>query len=460
MNTALIYAYALVGGLVLNVMPCVLPVLTMKVFHVVEQAKEDPGTNRRHGIAYSLGILAFFAGITAVVLTFKLAGEKLFWGQQFQSPLFVAGLATVMFVFGLNALGVFEFTVGLSHRGGSGYLGTFVNGLVAAVMATPCTAPGFSLFLPFALSGETPHYHTVGVFMTIGVGLALPFLAVSFVPAIARLLPKPGAWMSTFKTLMGFTLMGATVWLYGTLQSQLEPASATGFLAFLLTAAVGLWAYGKWSSFEYSDRVRWVARGVAGALVVAGGFFWIDLSPRTQTASAAPATAVKNGSEWTDPPVVDAENEKIIWTPYSEEVVKANLDRGRPVFMDFTAEWCANCKANEKAFIETATIRADLTRTNILPVKADFTNEDEEIEQMIEDLGRAGIPIYVVLTPDGKRHLLPEVINTELLSNALSAASTKFPPDQYAPPKPGKAAANVGPAGGKGDAEARADAGG
>jgi len=439
MNTALIYAYALGGGIILNVMPCVLPVLTMKVFHVVEQAKEAPGTNRKHGIAYSLGILAFFLGIAAIVLTFKFAGEKLFWGQQFQSPLFVAGLTTVMFVFALNALGVFEFTVGLSHSGGSGLLGTFVNGLVAAVMATPCTAPGFSLFLPFALKSDTPMYHTLGIFLTIGLGLALPFLIISFVPAVAKLLPKPGAWMSTFKSLMGFTLMGAVVWLYSTLQSQLDAGGAIGFLAFLLITAIALWAYGKWGSFEYSERTRWIARGVAVVLMVGGGLFFIDFTPKAKAEVATTTQAPVKGEDGSleDPPVVDANKKKIIWTPYSEDVVQANLDRGRPVFMDFTADWCANCKANEKAFIETDTIRGDLVTTNILPVKADFTNEDKEIEKMIDDLGRAGIPIYVILTPDGKRNLLPEVIDIEMLSKALQEASEKFPPDKYQPPKAG-----------------------
>ncbi len=445
MNIALIYAYALGGGIILNVMPCVLPVLTMKVFHVVEQAKEDPGTNRKHGIAYSLGILAFFLAAAAIVLGFKYVGQTLLWGQQFQSPIFVGGLTTVMFVFGLNALGVFEFTVGMSHSGGSGYLGTFINGIVAAVMATPCTAPGFSLFLPFALKGDTPVYHTLGVFVVLGLGLALPFLIVSFVPAVARLLPKPGPWMSTFKSLMGFTLMAATIWLYSTLQSQLEGEAAIGFLSFLLVVGIALWAYGKWGSFEYSDRTRWISRVVALGLMIGGGFFFIDFTPKAkaEVASGTQAPIKAEDGTFKDPPVVDADKKKIIWTPYSEEVVQANLKRGRPVFMDFTADWCANCKANEKAFIETDTIRGDLAKTNILPVKADFTNEDEEIEKMIEDLGRAGIPIYVIITPDGKRNLLPEVINTEMLSKALNEASTKFPPDKYSPPKAGKEAAVV-----------------
>lgn len=453
MNILAVYGFALLGGMILNVMPCVLPVLTMKVFHVVEQAKEAPSVNRKHGLAYSGGILTFFLGIAAVVIALKVGGESLLWGQQFQNPMFVGILTVILFAFGLNALGVFEFTVGMSVQGGSGLKGSYVNGLVAAVMATPCSAPGLGLCLPFALSPKTPWPHTLGVFLVIGIGLSLPFLLVSFIPAVAKVLPKPGAWMTTFKSLMGFTLMGATVWMFTSLQSILGPSGAIDFLYFLLVLAIALWALGNFGGPEHSEARQWTVRGLAVAVPALAAFLILDMTPQAKVKpSPVAAVVVKEGEAPKDPPtVVDGH---INWVPFSEDTIKANLERGRPVFMDFTADWCANCKTNEKLVIETDSIREMFTKTNILPMKVDFTNEDEEIEKWIEDLGRAGIPIYVILYPDGSKDLLPEVITKDLVTEAMAKASAKHPPDSIKPPElPPAKKADTGPASGVAEAD-------
>jgi thiol:disulfide interchange protein len=427
------YVFALLGGVVLNLMPCVLPVLTMKVFHLVEHAHDEPRANRLHGLAYSAGILLFFAAIATVVVVFKAGGERLLWGQQFQSPIFVAMLTALLFGFALNALGVIEFGIGLSVGEASGYKGSLLNGLVAAIMATPCSAPGLGLALPFALNPTTPWNHTVGVFGMIGVGLALPFLLISFIPGVAKVLPKPGAWMVVFKQVMGFSLMAAAIWLFWTLQGTVSRDASTMFLLFLLAIAVAAWAIGNFAGPEQSPWRRRIVQGVAIGLTCVAGYVLLDLTPPVRAeAKLAPTTSTQPAdvcSTLSDrPAVVDG---RINWEDFDPQLVERALACNRPVFLDFTADWCANCKTNEQLFIETARIREDLGKTGILPVKVDFTSESEVIEQWIEKLGRAGIPIYVILTPDGERDLLPEVITTDLLSQALQRASKAHPPEQF-----------------------------
>ncbi len=434
---------AFLGGVILNIMPCVLPVLTMKVFHIIEKAKEDPSVNRRHGLAYAAGILASFWVLAIVIIALRAGGDRLGWGMQFQSPAFVAILTGLMVAFGLNALGVFEITVGMSGvEQGEGYGGTFINGIVAAVMSTPCSAPFLGAAATFALGSGAAWWQTMVMFTFIGLGLAFPFLLVSYIPAIGRKLPKPGPWMETFKHLMGFTLLAAAVWLFGTLQSQITKDGQQWFLAFLLVMAMGLWAIGRFAGLEHSDMRRRVVQLLSVGAVAGFGYWVLDFSPleKETTVAVAPEEAVADEV----PVVLDG---KINWAAFSPDTLKAALDRGRPVFVDFTADWCASCKTNEKVFIEVDTIRNDLQATKILPMKADFTNEDEVIEAWISKLGREAVPIYVVFYPDGTHDLLPEVITTDMLSKALHKASSKYPPDKFkAPSGDTKAARNDVPA--------------
>jgi thiol:disulfide interchange protein len=425
-NIAVLLASAFIGGVILNVMPCVLPVLTMKVFHVIEKAKEDPSVNRKHGLAYTAGIVAMFWVLAVVVIALKASGERMGWGMQFQNPAFVAVLIAIMVGFGLNALGVFEITVGMGDvETGEGYFGSFVNGVLASIMSTPCSAPFLGPAAAFAFLSGSP-LEIASIFTLIGLGLAFPFLLISFVPAIGRVLPKPGPWMETFKQLMGFTLLAAALWFMGALQAQLTKDGLQMFLGFLLVMSVALWGMQRFGGFEHSNLRRRLVRLSAVLLTAAGAYFMVDLTPPKKPiaiASADPARAAAARAA-----VIDGQ---INWAPFDLKMVKASLDRGQPVFMDYTAEWCANCKTNEKLFIETKKIRADLTATNILPMKADYTSEDETIEEWMEKLGRAAIPIYVIYYPDGSYDLLPEVITTAMLSSALHKASSKYPPDKY-----------------------------
>jgi thiol:disulfide interchange protein DsbD len=458
MNSSLLeYAgLAFLGGIILNVMPCVLPVLTMKIFHVIEKAQEDPRVNRRHGLAYTAGIVASFWAFAALLIALRAGGKAIGWGMHFQNPVFVATMCALIFAFGLNALGVFELTIGMGGvEGGESYRASFVNGIVASIMSTPCSAPFLGTAAAFALGSNAAWWHTLVVFTFIALGLAAPFLVVSYVPAIGRRLPRPGPWMDNFKKLMGFTLLGAAVWLFGVLEVQLvkpvlkaalPPAAAeelwksvaaaldqvTYFVAFLLALGLVLWGQQAWGGIEHATRRRVVVKLVAAGVAVASGWWLVDLTVQKPAPLALAPEVGSAGSARAalEPVVVDG---KINWKPFDPATVKTALESGRPVFMDYTAEWCVNCKTNEKAFIETAPIRKDLEETQILPVKADYTNEDDTIHAWMQKLGRNAVPIYVVYMPDGTNDLLPEVITTEMLSKSLRAAAQKFPPEKFRP---------------------------
>jgi thiol:disulfide interchange protein len=418
---------ALLGGLILNVMPCVLPVLTLKAFTLVDHAHSEAAEQRKHGLAYMVGTVSAFLVFGVGIALLRASGKSLGWGMQFQNPAFVGGVASVVFAFALNALGVFEITLSASGSGDDrgGLLGSVANGWFAAIMATPCSAPFLGTAAAFALAADTPTWLTLAIFGCIGIGLAAPFTLLAFVPQISRLLPKPGQWMETFKYLMGFTLLATVVWLYGVLLRQVSPESATLFLGFLLALAVSLWAIGRFGSLIESTSRRVVVHVLAIAVV---GLAWHRLAQFEKPAMAA-VTAIAStervGLVAASEPVVVAG--KIAWTAFDPKRVDAELARKRPVFMDFTADWCASCKTNEKVFLETDLVRGALTKTNILPMKVDMTNEDDVQSEWLKKLGRNGIPAYVIWLPDGTRDLLPEVITAEMVSERLAAAAARFP---------------------------------
>jgi len=409
----------LLGGLILNVMPCVLPVLTMKVFHLLEHGQGGARVRRLHGVAYAGGVLLTFLVLALAVVALRASGERIGWGMQFQHPPFIAGIVALIFTFGLNALGVFEWSVSMSGRPGHhGYGGSFANGIFAAVMSTPCSAPFLGSAAAFALAAETSWWQTVTLFACIGVGLASPFLAVSFVPAIARMLPRPGPWMETFKHLMGFALLGAAVWLFSVLQAQVSRASSAAFLLFLLVLAMALWATHRFGGVIHGTGRRIGVRAVSAAVVLVAGSQLIHFQPVEHA-------GVRTIGDANGPVVADG---KIVWAPFSVQQVAAARAGKRPVFMDFTADWCVNCKTNERVFIETGAVRESLQKGHILPMKADMTNENEEIQSWLDKLGRSGIPAYVIYLPDGTTDLLPEVITTAMVVERLEAASKRFPP--------------------------------
>jgi len=428
-----ILALALAGGLVLNVMPCVLPVLALKAFHAIEHSKHDARKRRMHGLAYTAGTVSLFVVLALVLVAIKASGKRLGWGMQFQHPPFVAVMTAIVFAFALNALGVFEILI--SAQGNEGeddkVWGSVVNGWFAAIMATPCSAPFLGTASAFALAANTAGWQTVLVFATIGLGLAIPYLLLTLIPAVGKMLPRPGAWMETVKQIMGFSLLGTAIWLFRTFQIQVTPESANWFLFFLLALAVALWAGHRFGGIDRSAVRQWTVRAIA-VLGVALAYKTMVIFDRPPTIAALPVNepSTKNGGKTSvDPVVVDGH---IAWTPYDKARLDRETKRNRPVFMDFTAEWCASCKANEKAFLETDTVRGALQKTGILPMKADMTNENNELDGLLEKLGRNGIPVYVIWYPDGTYDLLPVTITAEMVSGRLEEAAKKYPIEKFA----------------------------
>ena len=418
---------ALAGGVILNIMPCVLPVLALKAFSVVEHAKHDDRKRRLHGVAYTAGTMTMFLVLGGLVVAGKNAGKHMGWGMQFQHPPFVAAMIAIVFVFALNALGVFEILVSAQGEGDDDKLwGSFINGIFASILSTPCSAPFVGSAAAFAFGAQTSAVETLLVFAVMGFGLALPYLLLTQIPAFAKILPKPGAWMQDVKMVMGFFLLATAIWLLYAFAKQVTPDSLVNFLFFLLALAVALWAGHRFGGIDRTALRRWVVRGLAAAFVFGVFKFAVHLEP-------AARAAVSTGPEIA-PVVVDGH---INWVPYNADRMKAELAHNRPVFLDFTAEWCATCKVNEKAFVETDTVRQAFERSKILPMKVDMTNADDELEKLQDAVlkghdDREGIPIYVVKFPGGEQDLLPLVITSELVVARLDDASKKFPLEKFA----------------------------
>ncbi len=383
---------ALVGGLVLNLMPCVFPVLAIKVLGFTQHA-EDRRAHRLGGLAYTLGVVLSFLALGALMLALRAAGQQLGWGFQLQSPLVVAALAALFTAIGLNLAGVFEFgrfvpssvaTLEARHP----MANAFLSGMLAVAVASPCTAPfmGASLGLAVGL----PAGQALAVFGAIGLGMALPYLAASWLPAVARLLPRPGAWMEVFRRFMAFPMFGTTVWLLWVLGQQSGIDGASALLALLVALALVLWALG------LAGRARsWVAT----LSIAAGAFLVWSIGPYVIRPVAEPvSTGVAAGERW---------------APWSPARVQAGLAEGRPVFVDFTAAWCVTCQYNKKTTLANAQVLAAFDAAGVRTLRADWTRRDATISAELGRLGRSGVPVYLLQAP-GK----PPIVLSEILSVA------------------------------------------
>lgn len=381
---------ALLGGLVLNLMPCVLPVLSLKVLGLA-QSGESAHKARRHALYYTAGVLVAFAAIGLAVIGLRAAGQALGWGFQLQQPAFVAVLVYILFAVGLSLSGLFNFGAGLAGVGQdlgnrSGPAGDFFTGVLAVVVASPCTAPFMGSALAYAFASSS--FVALLVFLALGVGLALPFLLIGFVPALATRLPRPGAWMETLKQFLAFPMYLTAVWLIWVLGNQRGIDAVAWVLIGAVVLALGLW---------WLERTRYnggaFARAVAIAVLLAA--VW----PLVQVARlAAPAPAQANAAQ--------------AWTPYSAERLASLRAEGRSVFVDMGADWCVTCKVNEKAVLDTDAFHDLLQHSNAVLMRGDWTNVDPAITAFLQQYKAVGVPLYVVFRAGeaGAGHALPTVL--------------------------------------------------
>jgi len=395
--------FAFLGGLILNLMPCVLPVLSLKVLGFVKQAGDDARNARVHGLVFTAGVLVSFWALSGLLLLLRAAGQHVGWGFQLQSPGFVVFLSFLFFLLGLNLFGVFEvgsslIAAGNLAAGRSGLAHSFWNGVLATVVATPCTAPFMGSALGYGLSQTA--VVSILVFTALGLGMAAPYLLLSFSPRLLRFLPRPGAWMEGFKELMGFCLMATVVallWLFG----QQGGVDGMAFLlGALLLAGLGAWLYGRPSA---TPRGRAIRLALAAALVILG--LAVGFGPaRPRAAAPIAARAADLG-----------------WETWSEARVAELRAQGKPVFVDFTAAWCLTCKVNEKVALDTREVAERFEREGVTLLKADWTVRDDRITQALASYGRQGVPVYVLYgrDPAGEPHLLPEVLTPGVVFSAL-----------------------------------------
>jgi len=416
-----LFAYwmlAFAGGLILNVMPCVLPVLMLKLYSLVDQVDITEAKRKKAGMAYTGGILASFWVLAAAVWGIReVLGNQVGWGFQMQYPGYVAGLATAVFLFALSLFGVFEIPAfGMNKAnemsGKSGVSGYFFTGVFATLVATPCSAPLLGPAIAFAFGAST--LTLVSIFTFIGLGLAFPFLIIAFVPAAFRYLPKPGEWMETFKQFLGFSLVATTVWLVDVLGGQLGADGVTGFLIFLMFVALSAWIFGRFGNVMHGPSRQLGTLAVAVLLSTGAAYQFLDLTMATDT-------TCDDGSVET---ALDYSHE-IPWQPFSESRVEAL--KGQTIFIDFTADWCVSCKVNEATILETETVRSAMQEHNVVALKADWTRQDPVITKWLERFERAGVPLYLVIPPGGEAQAvdLPEVITPDMVVSALSDAASK-----------------------------------
>lgn len=392
---------ALGGGLILNLMPCVLPVLSLKVLGLVGSG-ESASKARAHALWYTAGVLVSFAIVGLAALAFRNAGLALGWGFQLQQPWLVAALVLIMVAVGLSLSGVFQIGAGLAGMGQAltekkGPAGDFFTGVLAVVVATPCTAPFMGTALAFAFTASTAV--ALGVFLALGLGLALPFLLIGFVPGLARMLPRPGVWMETFKQALAFPMYLTAAWLIWVLVKQRGADAGGWILIASIALAAAAWAWNHWQI----RRGAWaLLLALAGTAAAVTGVVMIQQLPLP---TAQPTS--QNGNE----------------VAYSEDMLAKLRGEGKPVFVNMTADWCVTCKANEKAVLSGDRFKQAMTDSGAVYMKGDWTNVDPAITAFLDQHGAVGVPLYVVYPADGgPAAKLPTVLTADVVEQALRDA--------------------------------------
>ncbi len=419
--------FAFIGGLLLNIMPCVLPVIALKIFGLVKMAGDHPERVKRLGWSFSLGILSSFILLALLVILLQTAGQQVGWGFQFQEPLFIIVMSAVVFAFGLSLFGVYEIrppaaavtgvgsVIARTEGSGKGYTASFSEGVFATILATPCTAPFLGTALGFAFA--QPAWTTVLIFATVALGMAMPYLILTARPSWLKFLPRPGAWMETAKQVMGFLMMATLLWLLYILGKQLGMEAVIWTGAFLLTVGVACWMIGRFDTLTATRRSAAVAWGTA--LFFVGIGYWIFLSPVLEARDILTAPpAASSGNREGDTP-------EIPWETFSLAGLDEHIKGNKAVFIDFTAEWCLTCKVNERTVLVDQDVIEKFKSSGIVPIRADWTNRNPDITRLLAKFGRSGVPLYAIF-PAGRPSapiILPEVITSEIVIDAINRAA-------------------------------------
>ncbi len=406
--TAMFFAF--LGGLILNLMPCVLPVLSLKILGFVKEAHKNPHTLFKHGLVFTAGVILSFWVLAGLLIAFQLAGRYVGWGFQLQSPAFLIGLSFLFFLFALNLFGVFEVGTSLMGFGQSwtkrhDLISSFSSGVLAAIVATPCTAPFMGSALGFALA--QPAWVSLAIFTSLGLGMAAPYLLICSHPTFIRFVPKPGAWMVTLKQFLGFLLIGTTLWLAWVLSLQKGEESAIWLFLGLFCAGFAVWIFGKGGGAA-APRTRVTFRIITLLLIGLGIFAALqgtkgEFSDLKKAGRLAPS------------------KDRIPWEPYSEERLAELRREGRPVFIDFTAAWCLTCQVNERIVLNSPKVVEAFRTANIAALKADWTSQDEQITKALAQYGRNSIPLYVLYAREAGKPpvILPEILTPAIVLEAI-----------------------------------------
>lgn len=408
MLTAMLAAF--VGGIILNFMPCVFPVISLKALGVLRY-QGDTRSARTEGIGFLLGVIFTMLVLAGVLLALRAGGMAVGWGVQLQSPLVIAALALVILGASLNLLGVFEVGLSLQRAGeisvGRGaFTRSALTGALAIVVATPCSAPFMAGAVGYALV-QTPAV-SLGIFLALALGFAAPFTLISLFPAIAERLPRPGAWMDILKRGLAFPMLGAFAWLVWVLTQQAGTTALAALLASAVVVSFAAWLYGMAQRRRYTGQPYKVLLAVTAVLLIA---------------AIGPLLGVMH-TQSSQPEVLSAENiTRVTWSPQTVEKMRGH---GKAIFVDFTASWCITCQVNERTSLSTAAVKQALAETGTVYMVADSTRFNADIDDAMNTFGQGGLPLYVVYPADGSApKVLPQVLTPSIVVNALNQASGK-----------------------------------
>lgn len=421
--TFMLFAFG--GGVLLNFMPCVLPVVFLKVMSFVKMRSESPGQIKAHGFWYLIGILCCYLILALIIIGLRSSGQQLGFGFQFTNPFFVIAMAVFTALIALNLFGVFEIIIGGNATqtagklsGKTGNIGAFWSGCFTTLLGTPCMAPGLAAAAGFALSANTPEWLMILTFLTMGLGLAAPYVLASLFPAFIRLLPKPGAWMEHFKIAMGFPMAGASVWLLTLNEIHYGTKGILWVGLFIVCIALAFWVFG---TFIQRSVGKPAFAWVVIIFILSGGYLF----------------ALENQLNWRNPSKPDMEpvfasqesytaDGKLVWRPWSPAAIQAAQQSGRPVFVDFTATWCINCKENKKRAIDVPETRELLKQMNVLLLKGDYSLQPPEMTEELAKFGRAGVPLNLVYSPnpETKPIVLPTFLTKKDVLDNLESIQT------------------------------------